>query len=195
MSFTFKGCKIKVSFYFFASVAIMALFDSSGMLIGGMLSATLHELGHLAAMLLIPDRQPSQISVTPFGLRIKGSPLAEFADGEIIVLSAGCAVNLVLAAATFGIFPKFAAMNLVLGALNALPVDSFDGGAIFKILLSRRFGAKATEVISTAVSLLVVIIMAFVGVRILFCTGYNFTLLGMSLWLLATIVLRLARGH
>lgn len=193
MKFTLKGCKITINFYFFAISAIISFFDSSGMMICGIVSAILHEFGHLIAMMIIPEQIPVEVSITPFGMRIKNNPVAEFMHGRIIVLAAGSAVNLALAVIFMPIIPRFSAMNFILGAINLLPVDTLDGGGIIKNLLCQRFSEKISEYILTIISIVILTVLAFIGVYILFRTRYNFTLLGMALWLLVSVILHLIK--
>lgn len=191
MTFQIKNCSVHLNFYFFALACAVAFFDRSGLLLTGLLTALLHEAGHLAVMLVLPGQAPSEVCLTPFGIRIKRRPLSEFARGGIIVLAAGSAVNLTLAAVTAFFAPSFAAVNLAMGLMNLLPVDSLDGGGILKICLCRALDESLAERISTTVSIAVLFGMSFLGIYILFRTRYNFTLLGMSLWLLLSLVVRL----
>lgn len=193
--FFIHGCKVEVNFYFFAFLCIVSFFDKSGMLLFGVLSATLHELGHLAAMLLLPRQAPSEVRLTPFGIKIKNAPLAEFMDGSIAVLAAGSAVNFLLSAVTLPFSPRLAAMNFVMGAMNLLPVEMLDGGGIARLLLCRMVSQRTAEQLVTALSLLVLSGMSLLGVYILFRTRYNFTLLGMSLWMLFSLLLRLTNNQ
>ena len=196
-SFTFhiKGCKVSVNFYFFALLCVISWFDTSGMLLFGILSATLHELGHLTAMLLIPGQAPAAVSVTPFGIRIGGAPLAEFMDGSITVLAAGSTVNFLLGAALLPFSPQPATMNFVMGAMNLLPVTMLDGGGIARLLLCKVFPPSTAEKLLTALSLTVLSGLSLLGVAVLFRTRYNFTLLGMSLWMLFSLLLRLSKNQ
>lgn len=193
MNFTLHGCKISVSFYFFAVAAIISFFDRSGMMPAGILSALLHESGHLIAMMIVPNQRPEEVSITPFGMKIKSNAMSELMRGRIIVLAAGSAVNLAIAALCLKSMPQIAAMNFVLGATNLLPVDTLDGGGIAKILLHSILGDKSAEMVCTIISLIVLSLMAFAGVYILFRTKYNFTLLGMSLWMLCVMIMRLIK--
>ena len=193
MNLRIKDCEIKINFYFFALLCVISFFDKSGMILFGILSALLHESGHLAAMLLIPGQSPSEVCLTPFGIRIKKAPLAEFMGGNLIVLASGSAVNLVLAALLFPFWRDLAALNFVMGIMNLLPVETLDGGGIISLLLRRVCRQYTAEKITTSISLLVLIAMSFMGIYILFRTRYNFTLLGMSLWMLTTMLLRIMR--
>lgn len=192
-----RRVRVNVSFYFFTVAAVIALFDRSGLLLMGLLSALLHEAGHLTAMLLLPGHAPTEISLTPFGLKIRSSPLAEFADGNPAVLAAGSGVNLALAAVFYFLVPRyavmarFASLNLVMGTVNLLPVETLDGGGLLRLLLRRILSDRACDFVMTAVSLVTLTVMAFAGFIVLLRTRYNFTLLGMSLCLLFSLLLRL----
>ncbi len=195
-----RRVRVNVSFYFFAVAAVIALSNKSGMLLMGLLSAGLHEAGHLTAMLLLPGHAPTEISLTPFGLKIRSSPLAAFADGNPAVLAAGSGVNLALAAIFYALgsffphltfFYRFASLNLVMGLVNLLPVETLDGGGLLRLLLRRFFSDRACDILMTAVSLVTLTVMAFAGFIVLLRTRYNFTLLGMSLCLLFSLLLRL----
>lgn len=193
MRFRIRDCEIRLDFYFFAFLCIVSFFDKSGMILWGILSATMHECGHLAAMLLIPGQSPSEVCLTPFGIRIKNAPLAEFMGGSMIVLAAGSAVNMALAAVFFKLAPNLSALNFVMGAMNLLPVEMLDGGGIARLILCRIFNENTAEKILIVISLLVLTVMSLAGVYILFRTRYNFTFLGMSLWMLLSMLLRLAK--
>ena len=173
-----KNCRVKISFYFFAFLCAAALADRSGIMLCGLLAAMLHESGHIALMLLIPGQSPDEIDLTPFGVRIKNSPLSEFGRGNAWVLAAGSGANFLCAAATFGFLPRFAAVSLVLGGMNLLPVEGMDGGGILRMLLERRLSGAAADRALKAVSWVTLCLMAAAGICVLTATGYNFTLLG-----------------
>ncbi len=178
MSFFIGKCRIRVNFYFFALLCMTGLLDRSGIMLWGMLGALLHESGHLAAMLLLPGHAPEEISVTPFGMKIGSSPLAEFEKGSLTVLMAGSGVNFVTAAVTFGFLPDLAAVSLLLAVFNLLPVENMDGGGILRILLERCLPPSAAGSVLTIVSWVTLAAMFLLGIEVLVSTGYNFTLLG-----------------
>ena len=136
MSFLIKNgkCRVKISFYFFALLCLAAFLDRGGVLLWGLFAALLHEGGHIVAMRLTAEGLPKEIRLTPFGVRIENSPLAETGRGRLGVLAAGSGMNFLCAAVTFGILPSFAAVSLVLGILNLLPVEGMDGGGILLLL-------------------------------------------------------------
>ena len=194
LSFTVRQCRVTVGFPFFALLCALSLCDRSGMLLTGLSAALLHEAGHLTAMLLIPGQAPASVAVTPFGIRIGRRPLSSCANGCLTVLAAGSAVNLLVGALTLPFFPRLAALHLVTGGMYLLPVDTLDGGGILRLLLARFLPERAAEGALTVLSLLTLTALSLLGVTVLCRTRYNFTLLGMSLWLLLSLLLRLS-GH
>ena len=73
MSFYLGGCRIRVSFYFFALVCAGAFFDRSGITLLGLAAAFLHEAGHLAAMLTLPGEFPGEIISDQFYTQIRSN--------------------------------------------------------------------------------------------------------------------------
>jgi Zn-dependent protease len=118
----------------------------------------LHELGHAFAARrygIVVD----EVVIHPLGGMAKLLWRAEDPGLEMRVAFAGPAVNLALAAASWGALQVvesrdatwFAAVslgvNLVVGAGNLLPAFPMDGGRILRAALSRRIGrAEATRV-------------------------------------------------
>ena len=187
MSFLIKNgkCRVKISFYFFALLCLAAFLDRGGVLLWGLFAALLHEGGHIVAMRLTAEGLPKEIRLTPFGVRIENSPLAETGRGRLGVLAAGSGMNFLCVAVTFGILPSFAAVSLVLGILNLLPVEGMDGGGILLLLLERekekkRLSAKAASRLYRIVTTGTLCLTALAGVAVLLATGGNGTLLGVA---------------
>ncbi|MBQ9901840.1 MAG: site-2 protease family protein [Clostridia bacterium] len=183
-----KKCRVKVSFYFFALLCVAAFFDRSRFMMWGMLASLLHECGHIAAMLPVPEQVPREICITPFGIRIESSPLSEFGRGHFLILAAGSGVNFICAAVTFGFLPAFAAVSLVLGILNILPVEGMDGGGMIRVVLERIMPQSAADRMVRILSWMTLGAMLLMGIYVLAVTGHNFTLLGAALILVLTLL-------
>lgn len=178
MIFFIRNCRVRVSFYFFALLCVAAFLDRRGIMMWGLLAALLHEGGHIAAMLLIPEKTPDRISITPFGIRIENTPLCEFGNGNAFILAAGSGANFLCASVTFGFLPEFAAVSLVMGIFNLLPVESMDGGGMLLILFAKFMNGNSAVRMLKIVSYMTLCAMAVSGIYVLIVTGYNFTLLG-----------------
>ena len=96
-----------------------------------LLAATLHEAGHLAALLIL------KIPVTGLELRAGGAVIRAVLPGgrrEALALAAGPCVNLLLAALFWRLWPLFGLCNLALGLVNLLPFPQRDGGRLLQAL-------------------------------------------------------------
>lgn len=137
-----KRLTVKFDFSFFAAVTLLMLLSGSNYAVIGLAVCLWHELGHFTVMLIcgvkvnelvfygagikiIPDKQ---IDFTGFGTAIS-------------VYLAGSAANF-LAAALLSISESpearlFAAVNMVIGAFNLLPLGYLDGGKIILLIIRR----------------------------------------------------------
>ena len=124
----------------FALAALLAFFaaDFSVWTLLCVSAALLHETAHVAAALLCREKIDA-VNIYPFGaeIRIKGG-ISSYAK-DLVISSAGIAVNLLLFLVFFaaaGVHLKFfAAANLVLAAVNVIPARGLDGGRIAEDIL------------------------------------------------------------
>lgn len=192
MTLRLGNCKISINFYFFALLTVSSLIDDSGMLSSGIFAAALHELGHIAAMRVLCGSLPEEIRLSALGLRMKCPPTPS-GWRWAAVASAGAAANCagaLIAAALPGCGLSFAGANIALAAINMLPVEPLDGGEILRTALYSRLSPDTAESVSLAVSAAVLIPLAALGVWILLDSPGNFSLLILSLWLLAGVAAR-----
>lgn len=120
------------------------LIGKSSVTVYGLVACILHELGHLAAMLYFgqPIKKLVFYGAGIMIVRGRGEPLTP-TGAELIILSAGCTVNLLLFALSGA--NEWGMINLVIGLFNLLPLKSLDGGKIFLLLLRSVFGTAAGE--------------------------------------------------
>lgn len=124
----------------FALAALLAFFaaDFSVWTLLCVSAALLHETAHVAAALLCREKIDA-VNIYPFGaeIRIKGG-ISSYAK-DLVISTAGIAVNLLLFLVFFaaaGVHLKFfAAANLVLAAVNVIPARGLDGGRIAEDIL------------------------------------------------------------
>lgn len=134
-----KGIKFRFTFGFFAVWAILIIgYGSSETAAITMISCLLHELGHIGAMKLSGVKVRRLVFYSG-GIALTSDPPTEYTDirREIMILSAGCAVNMMIfAAAYFSGSTLWALVNLSLALFNLLPFSPLDGGRIIKALAS-----------------------------------------------------------
>ncbi len=174
--FEFKVGSITAAFdfSFFAAVTLTALLGGGYAAIG--LGACIwHELGHLAVMtvLSIPVKK---VFFYGAGIKIITDRQLEYAPFKtgFAVLIAGSAANFAAASVLYQSgdtnFKLFAAVNLVIGAFNLLPLQNLDGGKIIILLIRSVCGYSRAclleryfKWVNVILIMTVLIVFAFLG--------------------------------
>ena len=168
--------KVKFDFSFFAVVAFMIFVDTSGAAVLSLIACILHEGGHLLAM-AVCGAYPERITFYGGGIALTRTGMDCLPDGKrILILSAGCAVNLIVAS-TYLFMPDngtaavFCAVNLIICLFNALPIGYFDGAGILEILLSKFMSLRAAETVKRVIGITFSVVI-IAGV-IMYCVSCN----------------------
>lgn len=182
VSFWLGKTQVVVEFGFFAVLGAFLLLDPSGW--GGLMvgSVVCHELAHLA--LLRHWRVPVRaLRLQAFGVNIQRQTGSLGYRQEAAVYLAGPACNALLAGmgwALRGVCPQWAlplvAVNLVMGAVNLLPVPPLDGGQALGCGLRQGMGPRAAGWIGLAAAVAVLVPLT-AGAMVLCWRQGNFTLL------------------
>ncbi len=179
------GLRLEVSPLFFSVLTLALAFSENSTVMMAVLAAAAHEAGHFTGM-LITGEIPKKLMLTPFGIRIERSAQMNIASDAAVYL-AGPAVNLTAAAFfTVGRGESAAAVNLLMGLFNLLPVGRLDGGCILRLVLERLFGPRA-EKIALAADALLLAPMLLLGAYLAFAQK-NFTLLFTAAYLAIAVV-------
>lgn len=124
-------------------LAFVLAVDGTGLVRLSLLCALLHECGHITAYRLLRHSWP-RLQVSPLGICLSMRGVFLPADQELILAAAGPLVNLVLSGGTIlwmrylsgyswaGYW--FAAINLLVGGSNLLPLPGLDGARILRCL-------------------------------------------------------------
>ncbi len=192
LSFSFLGVRVKISFLLIVLLALFAFCDKSGLMLLAISAAIIHELGHIVAAELL-DLGVKELYFAPVGIRmILKKPLSIVnTSRKIAVLSAGCAVNLVLFA-VFMLFSqkKAALIQLITALFNFLPAGTLDGGRILYEILSIKLDVGRVQKIADLVSLFSAAVLFLLGSLVLIYSEYNFSLLITSIYLAITVIMR-----
>lgn len=192
--------KIKFNFYFMSFLTFIFVMDKSYTAIFGVLSAVLHELGHIIAIIL----KKGNITEIAFGIvNIDiSSDSYTFSEAEsedeLFILLSGPLINLIIALVLkFIYFSSGCSManlvsyqNLFLGIVNLLPISSLDGGRILYILLSKKLDFILAEKIINIISILFLLPICILGFLVLIKSKYNFSLLILGCYLLSYVLFR-----
>ena len=170
LSMIVKNIRIGVSFSFFAVIGLVCLWQGgeADKLLVMLLCCLLHEMGHVTAMCLC-NVPPKKIIAYGGGIKIYPDTEKMTSDyQDILILSAGCMVNLLLACLLFmfnGYPTYFGMANLFLGLFNLMPVKYFDGGRLLSIALK---DSKAVNIIRFVFIALFGIVIGAMAVKGLF---------------------------
>lgn len=119
--------------------ALLLAVDATGILRMGLVCSVLHECGHVAVYLRLKGRLPL-LELGPFGIRLSMRGVLLPPEQELALAAAGPLANLLLCCAAFLAMDWwlgysytgywFAAVNLLVGGANLLPLPGLDGARI-----------------------------------------------------------------
>lgn len=195
MSFRFLKIDFYISVPFAVMLAFMLILDSTGYMSASILAVALHEAGHLVAMKLT-HCEPRSVRCCIGGMTIVGNRFTVAKDSIIIALS-GPMVNLILAAVlwligSYGnnlLILAFAVVQLLVGAVNLLPVKGLDGGTVLSILLQKQTKFNPNLVV-TIVSIVTACAVFVLGLAIAVKNVSNPSLLLLGIYLIMINVYR-----
>ena len=199
MCFIIKNCHITVSFFFVAMVAVLLLEDKSGTVIPALLSAALHEIGHLLVMYTFGVKG-SQIRFTPFGIDIEKSCCTNRSyQRDALISLAGSATNiavaLLLGILNFTMFYRFILINLALAGFNLLPIEPLDGGQALYSLLCMRFSTERAAKVVSIISFVVLTPLSIAGFLTVFRSPGNYSLLLVCGYLMMLLLFKNGRYY
>lgn len=149
-----------------------------------------HEIGHLTAMAVLNSRI-SGLKISLFDIRILESSRDILSvKNDLLITSAGPAVNILLFLVVYFINTNFALINLLISAFNLLPAASLDGGQLVYLLLSRKLSAKKSAFILDIITIVISIPLFIIGILVLLNSKYNFSLLFISLYLILSLFIK-----
>ena len=164
---------------------IMIVFQPVGVVFPSLAGVVLHESGHmLAAVLLgIPLRS---LDIGTFGasLKVRGSLISY--PKEFLLCAAGPAMNFIsaIAVAIFsdhsGYYSEcgewFIAVSIMLGLLNLLPAEGFDGGRMLAVVTSSLFGPRASARLLSFTTFSSIVLLWMISVYLLIRYGTSLSL-------------------
>ena len=191
MQFKCREVTVSVGFPFAAAVTLMFLYDTSGTAVISVCAALLHEIGHLLCLFWYGET-PQSLKLGLAGMEIvraKGQKLSVYQ--EIMVSLAGPLVNLALFALLATLsgwgagerLMEAAMVNFMLALFNLLPVSALDGGRAMYFFLCSLCTAPTAQRVVTVCSIVCLLPCAFIGFFLLLQSGYNFSLLLVTVYL------------
>lgn len=148
--------KIKISIPFLCLIALMYMLDFRSAFLPTLFAVLIHELSHIAAIKLCGGTV-DEIDIRAFGIRANVPELRFMSyKKEIIIAAAGPCAGILTAmgaAATADMFninslDYFIGVNIVITAINLIPVYPLDGGRIVLSLALMLLPMRCAYVIS-----------------------------------------------
>ncbi len=194
-----QGKKISIGAGFLLIMSLLFFFDDSGMFAALILSALVHELGHLFGIALLKSKVTGvRLELTGAAISYDSRRVSYF--GEAAIALSGPLFGLVFAviAASMAKYHEdllfISGVSFSLSLLNLLPARNLDGGRILLALLSRLKNEDFAERVVCLSSCLVSFAMLVLGWFILIYTRGNFSFLLVGIWLLFDIARMSLRG-
>lgn len=170
LEFKTKYYKIKLSFSFFAVLAVLFFLSDNFAVITALLCCFMHEFGHMIMMhrFSVPI---SEIMLYGGGIKlVSESERLYDKKSEICVLLAGAVVNILCFFIFRGLIPLFAYTSLILGLFNLLPFKYFDGGRVLKLIfedsvsVSMNSAYKVIRSVLVILTICVIVLMIYKGI-------------------------------
>lgn len=200
MKFHVGRVVVEISYPFAAMLALLLVLDTKKIAVAGLLATFIHEMGHFLWMYFSKTSIRSVcFTISGIQMKTRTKKVAGYGSEACLAL-AGPSLNL-FAAGICTIFlrtpfgEKLVLTNLVMMAVNILPIQSLDGGSALEALLCLKLSREQAEKISFIVSVLCLIPLTLLGFLIVFQSQYNFTLLILALFLVYNIAVYSKENH
>lgn len=183
--------EIKISIPFFLLLAILYIMDRNAAFMPTLIAVCIHEFSHIIAIKLCGGKI-ERIDIRAFGIRIDVPELQYISYcREIIIAAAGPAAGIITAvcasaaARAFDIeFLKFfSGVNLVISAINLIPVYPLDGGRIVLSLALSFMPLRVAYFVSYAMTLLSIGLLSGLCIALASCNLLNPSLLVFSVYI------------
>jgi Zn-dependent protease len=179
-----KKFQIKYSFIVFISLSVaLTPFD---LLLPMMAAVSVHEAGHLAAMLLLRVRVKS-ITFSAGGIDISSSLNSVNYKKTAAVYLGGCVFNILAAAVTMSFFSCFAFCCIAYALINLLPIKPLDGAMAVTSLFCMKMLPERAGRVTDLVSVVFLIPLWMLSLYIFFYSATNFTPLLMCIFLFMSV--------
>ena len=190
-----KATHLKIKFGFFAVFMLCALAIASPQYFPALIcSVAIHESGHIimARLCKVPLYE---LKLGIFGAALSLADNVFSYKSEILICSGGPIFNFISAFVVWRFITVFdtslfVMSSIALGALNMLPIVSFDGGRIFLSLLSLRLSPKLSGAIMSTISFIIIFTLWCLSVYLLLRISSSLSLFVFSSYLFAKIFIK-----
>ena len=159
------------------------------------MAVIIHECGHLFAMLICKS-PPDKIKISLFEIKITNSSRQLNTTRQNLCSTASRPMAFVWLLIVLYLLYLYnsefllpiAMANLCTGLFNMLPVMSLDGGQLMYVILCRKFSEKSAERIINITAVIILFPLTVLGFMVLLNSKYNFSLLFVCAYLIASLL-------
>ena len=177
-----KRVHLKFNFSFIFIITFSLVFDKTGITFYSLVACLLHEAGHILVMLFL-ENCDIKISFTLRGIAATTRNLKH----EKICLAAGPAANFLLFS-LYPFFPAFAAVNLIVGGINIIPVSENDGARLLHLYLIKFYTIGYSEILEKIIGILFLIPLIGLLFYVAITNPHNYTLLVLIIYLIMFLI-------
>ncbi len=195
MAFNLLGIKIEITFLFVAFISFVISLNAPSNVIMTIISSMLHEIGHLAIMLILKNK-PEKIRFELTGINIiRNQDKKISSKKEVLIALGGPLMNLFIVTICCIILSTydndsiliFSGINLILMIFNLLPIKKLDGGLALYHSLSKKFDLNFTYLILKVTSIIFILIIFVWGIYIFIVSRYNISLIIIAIFLVISL--------
>ncbi len=187
-----KAGKVEIQLLTILLFATSLFLNFFEMLLAAYCITALHECAHVlvAKMCKVPI---DGVEVLPFGItmKVRDECIVKPYD-EVKISLAGPVCNFLTAFFTYGLWwgvyrDYIITASVAMGIFNLLPALPLDGGRILRAVLVKRLGHIRATTFVFKVTRVTALLIAIVGLYIVYATGFNFSFLLIGVFLLANL--------
>ncbi len=194
MEFNIKSCKVIITPLFVSFLSIILLIDKTGIMLFGLISALIHEMGHLI-FIYFSGKKINKISFQLGGILIDCKGIVNY-KYEFLIAFGGCLLNLIMFVLFLILFIYnrnefsliFSATNFGLFAFNLMPIYGLDGLDLLRIIFLQRFETQRALLYCKFISVMYVIIL-LIFTTFLLVKKQNFSLLICLIYLIIIMLI------
>ena len=183
MEFKIGDCRIFISPLFVVLISGVLLIDKTGIMLFGLISVAIHEIGHLIFMILL-GKYPKRVLFEPFGILITSRGFSTY-SADLLVACGGCLFNFLAFIITFLIWFNnhnqflilFCASNFGLLLFNLMPINGLDGMDIITLSLMRKYEAEKVGKICGGISVAFLIFSFICSFLFVYCFNLSLSVL------------------
>ena len=194
MEFRIKNCSVIITPLFCAFLCALLLVDKTGLMLFGLLSAMIHEFGHIF-FIKFSKKRINKIVFHLGGIIIDCKGIVSYKN-EFLISLGGCLFNLIALVISLSFYSinhnqvilLFGATNFALLIFNLIPIEGLDGLDLIRYLLLTTFCVEKAKLYCKIISLISITILFLITI-ILFVNQQNISLFVCLLYLIILMLI------